>query len=108
DCERRVIAITALNFIAAVGFLALLSSQFDFGNCINPSRAHPYFTSGRLLSGALIPFALSYVYGISWILRRINSALPILVLGILVMFVITSEIKINRAAFESEHNWFHL
>lgn len=106
--ERQAIAIAALSFIAAVGFLALLSIQFDFGNCINPSRAHPYFTSGRLLSGALIPFALFYVYGISWILRRINSALPILVLGVLVMFVITSEIKINRAAFESEHNWFHL
>src|SRR5438552_4148382 len=106
--ERQAIAIAALSFIAAVGFLALLSIQFDFGNCINPSRAHPYFTSGRLLSGALIPFALFYVYGISWILRRINSALPILVLGILLLFVITSEIKINRAAFESEHNWFHL
>src|SRR5438552_4525328 len=106
--QRQAVGIAALSFMVSVGFLALLSIQFDFGNCINPSRAHPYFTSGRLLSGALIPFALFYVYGISWILRRINSALPILVLGVLVMFVITSEIKINRAAFESEHNWFHL
>src|SRR5881227_2604094 len=106
--QRQAIGIAVLSFIVSVGFMALLSIQFDFGNCINPSRTHPYFTSGRLLSGALIPFALFYVYGISWILRRINSALPILVLGVLVMFVITSEIKINRAAFESEHNWFHL
>ena len=55
--------------------LALLSIQFDFGNCINPSREHPYFTSGRLLSGALIPFAVVYVYGVSWVCRRINTAL---------------------------------
>jgi Predicted membrane protein (DUF2142) len=106
--QRQAIALAALSFIAAVGFLALLSIQFDFGNCINPSRAQPYFTSGRLLSGALIPFALFYLYGISWILRRINSVLPLVVLGLLLMFVTTSEIKINRAVFASEHNWFHL
>jgi Predicted membrane protein (DUF2142) len=106
--QRQAVTIAALSFIASVGFLALLSIQFDFGSCINPSRAHPYFTSGRLLSGALIPFALFYVYGISWIFRRINSALPLLVLGAILAFVTTSEIKINHSVFASEHNWFHL
>jgi Predicted membrane protein (DUF2142) len=106
--QRQAIVIAALSFITSVGFLALLSIQFDFGECVNPSRAHPYFTSGRLLSGALIPFALFYVYGISWLFRRINSALPLLVLGVLLTFVTMSEIKINRPVFASEHNWFHL
>ena len=105
--QRQAIAVAALGFITSVGFLALLSIQFDFGNCINPSRLHPYFTSGRLLSGALIPFALVYVYGISWLLRRFNTALPLLVLGVLLALVTMSEIKINRAVFASEHNWFH-
>lgn len=105
--QRQAFGVAALCFIASVGFLALLSIQFDFGNCINPSRLHPYFTSGRLLSGALIPFALVYVYGISWLLRRFNPALPLLVLGVLLAFVTISEIKINRAMFASEHNWFH-
>ena len=105
--QRQAIAVAALGFIASVGFLALLSIQFDFGNCINPSRLHPYFTSGRLLSGALIPFALVYVYGIDWLFRRFNPALPLLVLGVLLAFVTMSEIKINRAVFASEHNWFH-
>src|SRR6266480_5907465 len=54
--QRQAIGIAALGFIASVGFLALLSIQFDFGNCVNPSRALRYFASGRLLSGALIPF----------------------------------------------------
>jgi hypothetical protein len=105
--QRQAIAIATLTFIAAVGFLALLSIQFDFGSCINPSRAHPYFTSGRLLSGALIPFALFYVYGISVLFRRVNTALPLLVLGIIVACVITSEIMVNRVVFASDHNWFH-
>src|SRR4029453_3658142 len=100
-----------LGFIASVGFLALLSIQFDFGSCINPSRAHPYFASGRLLSGALIPFALSYVYGIDWLFGRINPPappVPLLILIVILVFVVTSEIMTNRVVFTSEHNLFHL
>ena len=106
--QRQAIAVAALTFVAAVAFLVLLSIQFDFGNCINPSRAHPYFTSGRLLSGALIPFALLYVYGISSLLRRVSVVLSLIVLGTIVAFVTTSEIFANRVVFASEHNWFHL
>src|SRR6266404_3911747 len=95
--QRQAIAVAIVTVAAGIAFLGLLSIQFDFGNCINPSRLHPYFTSGRLLSGALIPFALVYVYGISWLLRRFNPALPLLVLGVLLAFVTMSEIKINRA-----------
>jgi len=106
--ERQAIGSAILIFVGGVVFLALLSIQFDFGNCINPSRAHPYFTSGRLLSGALIPFAVVYVYGVSWVCRRINTALPLIVLGLVVIFVTTSEILVNRVVFVSAHNWFHL
>jgi Predicted membrane protein (DUF2142). len=106
--QQRAIGIAAVGFIASVGFLALLSIQFDFGNCINPSRAHPYFASGRLLSGSLIPFALFYVYGIGWLFRRINPVLPLLVLGVILAFTVTSEIVVNRVVLTSEHNLFHL
>jgi hypothetical protein len=68
-------------------------SHADFGECINPSRAHPYFTSGRLLSGVLIPFALFYIYGITYPLRRINSTLPLSVIGLIVIFAASSEIS---------------
>jgi hypothetical protein len=106
--QRQAIVMAVLGFIVSVGFLALLSIQFDFGGCINPSRAHPYFTSGRLLSGALIPFAFLYVYGISLLFRRINSALPLVVLGLILAFVLASEIAVKRVVFASEHNLFHL
>jgi hypothetical protein len=105
--QQQAIGMAALGFIASVAFLALLSVQFDFGNCINPSRAHPYFASGRLLSGALIPFALFYVYGIDCLFRRINVALPLIILGVIVVLMVTSEIMIIRVVFASEHNWFH-
>src|SRR5213594_4271948 len=85
--QRQAIAVAALTFVAAVAFLVLLSIHFDFGTCINPSRAHPYFTSGRLLNGALIPFALFYVYGIAYLFRRTNSAVTLTVLGGIVVFV---------------------
>jgi hypothetical protein len=106
--QRQAIGIAALSFIVSVGFLALLSIQFDFGSCINPSRAHPYFSSGRLLSGALIPFALFYVFGISLLFRRTNSVLPVMVLCLILAFVLTSEIAVTRVVFASEHNLFHL
>ncbi len=105
--QRQTIGIATLSFMVSVGFLALLSIQFDFGNCINPSRAHPYFTSGRLLSGALIPFALIYAYGIAWLFRRLNAALPLVVLGSVVFFATTSEIIVSHVILASEHNWFH-
>jgi len=105
--QRQAIGIAVLSFIVSVGFMALLSIQFDFGNCINPSRTHPYFTSGRLLSGALIPFALFYVYGIAYLFRRRNPAVALTVLGGIVVFVTTSEIITSSAVFASAHNWFH-
>ncbi len=115
--ERQAIAIAILTVAAGVAFLGLLSIQFDFGSCVNPSRSHPYFTSGRLLSGAIIPFALSYVYGISCLCRLgtsrfrqtrwLDTALPLVVLGAIVVFSQASEIFITHPVFASEHNWFH-
>jgi hypothetical protein len=106
--QRQALLLAAFTFLAALAFLALLSVQFDFGECIYPSRAHPYFTSGRLMSGALIPFALLYVYGIGYLLRRVGRVASIVVVAGIMTFATVSEIFINRAVFASEHNWFHL
>lgn len=115
--QRQGFAIAILTVVAGIVFLGLLSIQFDFGSCVNPSRSHPYFTSGRLLSGALIPFALSYVYGISCLCRFgtskfrqpqwIDTVLVFAVLGVIVVFSQVSEILITRPVFASQHNWFH-
>jgi hypothetical protein len=115
--QRRAIAVAIVTVVAGIAFLGLLSVQFDFGSCVNPSRSHPYFTSGRLLSGAMIPFALSYVYGISCLCRLATSrfrqtrwidvASLLIVLGAIVVFSQASEIVITHPVFASEHNWFH-
>jgi hypothetical protein len=115
--QRQAIAVAILTVAAGIAFLGLLSIQFDFGSCVNPSRSHPYFTSGRLLSGAIIPFALSYVYGISSSCylatsrfrhtRWIDTAAPLVVLGAIVVFSQVSEIFVTHPVFASEHNWFH-
>jgi hypothetical protein len=115
--QRQAIAVAIVTVAAGVGFLGLLSIQFDFGSCVNPSRSHPYFASGRLLSGAIIPFALSYVYGISCLCRLatsrfrqtrwIGTAVALVVLGAIVAFSQAWEILISCPVFASEHNWFH-
>ena len=115
--QRHAIAVAILTVAAGIAFLGLLSIQFDFGSCVNPSRSHPYFTSGRLLSGALIPFALSYVYGICCLCRLATSrfrqahwiatASAFAVLGAIIVFSQVSEILNTRPVFSSEHNWFH-
>ena len=106
--QRQAIGIAILIFLAGIVFLALLSIQFDFGNSTGPSRDHPYFTAGRLLGGALIPFALVYVYGVVFMIRAVASAVLILaILAGVALFLAASEIVVNRGAFASEHNWFH-
>jgi hypothetical protein len=115
--QRQAIAVAILTVATGIAFLGLLSIQFDFGRCVNPSRSHPYFTSGRLLSGAIIPFALCYVYGISCLcrlalsrfqqIRWVNTASTLAVLGAIVVFSQASEILISYQVFASQHNWFH-
>jgi hypothetical protein len=115
--QRKAIAVAILTFAAGTAFLGFLSIQFDFGSCVNPSRSHPYFTSGRLLSGAMIPFALSYVSGVCCLCRLatsefrqtrwIDTASPLIVLGAIVVFSQASEISVTHPVFASEHNWFH-
>jgi len=88
---------------------ALLLVQFDFGRCIYPSRDHPFFTSGRLIGGALIPFALLFTRGVVCLLPGgSNSFRPLAVIAGIAMFAATSEIFMKHNVFASEHNWYHL
>jgi hypothetical protein len=105
--ERRALWIAAALFVAAVAFLAFLSLQFDFGNCINPSRERPYFFQGRLMSGAMIPFALLYVYA----LARFFQRWPVLLLATsaaIALLITITDACANRVAFSSAYNWFHM
>jgi hypothetical protein len=118
ETQRRALWIAAATFIAAIVFLGFLSLQFDFGACINPSRARPYFFQGRLMGGAMIPFALVYVYGLNRILRalaavvsanwRDSSRGDLGAVAAIAITITISEFQANRVAFTSAYNWFHM
>jgi ABC-type transport system involved in multi-copper enzyme maturation permease subunit len=105
--QRRLLWIAAACVIAAIVFLAFLSLQFDFGPCINPSRERPYFFQGRLMLGALIPFAVLYVYGLSCLLRH-KPGLVLGGVGAIAITITISDVLANRVAFTSVYNWFHM
>ena len=106
---REALLLGAVSFLAAVGYLAVLSVWFDFGQCWYPSRALPYFTSGRLILGALIPFLMLYLHGLDWAARRLKcEGLRWWLLAGIALSAGGSQIALNQVAFFSAYNWFHL
>jgi hypothetical protein len=95
-------------FAAALAFFGYLSIIYDFHDCFYPSRAHPYFTSGRLLLGALIPFLLLFVFGLDRALSGFGNSAKFLVLAVIMLFMLGSEIAIDWPIFPNVYNWFHL
>ncbi|MGB7745923.1 MAG: DUF2142 domain-containing protein [Verrucomicrobiia bacterium] len=107
--QRQALWFGFLCLLAAVAFLGFLSIIYDFQDCYYPSRAHPYFTSGRLMLGALIPFLLLFLYGMDCALGWIknNWAKPLALAG-LILFMLISEITIDWRIFPNAYNWFHM
>jgi hypothetical protein len=93
----------------AIASLMVLSLLFDFGDSWYPSRDHPYFVSGRLIAGALIPFAILYARGLERILppgaRRRGGLAVLVALG---MVSVASEAWLARGPVASLYNWFHM
>ncbi|HTV41505.1 MAG TPA: hypothetical protein VMF08_13065 [Candidatus Sulfotelmatobacter sp.] len=94
-----------LMMFALVGFLSII---YDFRDCVYPSRAHPYFTSGRLMLGMLIPFLLVMVYGLDRILGRFGNATKFVTLAVLLLSILALELATNWPVFSSQYNWFHI
>jgi uncharacterized membrane protein len=107
QAQHRVLLIAAACVVATIMFLGLLSLQFDFGRCLNPSRERPYFFQGRLMLGALIPFAMLYVYALNRLLRA-RSGLVLGAVAAIAIAVTISDFLANRVAFTSVYNWFHM
>jgi hypothetical protein len=106
--QRRAFWLSLWSFAASVAFLGFASIYFNFGWCPYPSTDHPYFTSGRLLCGALIPFLLLYVHGLDKAFGPIKSGVArMLAMGGIVLLMTISEFFLNLPAFSSQYNWFH-
>jgi hypothetical protein len=94
-------------FAAVVAFVALLSVKYDFQDCFYPSRARPFFVSGRLLLGALIPFLLLLAFGLDQALKKFGGAAKFGVLTGLLLAMLAAEITIDWHIFPNAYNWFH-
>jgi hypothetical protein len=104
----RVLLLGLACFIAPLGFFALMSIIYDFNECPYPSRAYPYFTSGRLMLGMLIPFLLLVAYGLDRVLARFKNTTKFTVLAVLVSTMLAVEIITDWPVFSNPYNWFHL
>ena len=106
--QWRALAFAFGCFAAIVAFFFWLSIIYDFQDCFYPSRAHPYFTSGRLLLGALIPFLLLFVFGLDRALTRFSNTAKFSMLTGIILFMLISEITIDWPMFANPYNWFHM
>jgi hypothetical protein len=93
---------------SAFAFFALLSVKYDFHDCFYPSSALPFFVSGRLMLGMLIPFLLLFTSGLDCALRKFSNAAKFVVLAVLLVFMLASEITIDWQIFPNAYNWFHM
>ena len=94
---------------AAFLFLAVLSLQFDFGTCFYPSRAHPYFVSGRIISGTVLPFFLIFASSFAMLASRFRRWVPpSIVMAYLVLFIGATDILVKVRVVHSPFNLFAL
>ncbi|MGB7581017.1 MAG: hypothetical protein WBL85_01030 [Sedimentisphaerales bacterium] len=106
---RTALAGSLFVVIISIAFLAFMSMRYDFGTCVYPSVDKPYFTSGRLIAGAILPFLILYIDGLRRILSKLRCAYALLfVVGIIVAAVTVSEIILSWSVFANPNNWFHL
>jgi len=106
--QRRVAVFGFLCLGAMLAFFALLSVKYDFQDCFYPSREHPYFVSGRLMLGLLIPFLLLFAAGLDRLMGGFQTTTKFFVLVMLLGFMLASEIATDWPVLGSEYNWFHM
>jgi hypothetical protein len=106
--QRLFLVFAFAELFAVFAFFWFLSIIYDFHDCFYPSREHPYFTSGRLLLGALIPFLLLFAYGMDRMLDRFGKPAKWYALAILISTMLTLEIVTDWPVFSSQYNWFNM
>ncbi len=95
--------------LASILFMAAISLPFDFHQCVYPSRESPYFVSGRIICGTMLPFVLIYLSGFEFLLRPIRRYIhPVFALVVLCFCIMYSEVMLTRPVFTSAFNSFAL
>lgn len=106
--HQFALSISLFSMLISVLFLAAMSLRFDFGESRYPSREFPFFASGRLILGVLVPFLFVYFDGLARCLRKLHYAAPLIAVVTIAFVVTASEIWLLADVFRSNHNWYHL
>jgi len=106
--QRQALRLGLGGFVAGLAFSALLSVMYDFHDFYYPSRAFPYFTSGRLLLGSLIPVMLLLACGWDRLLDCYGNRVKFLTLVAFISAMIIVEVATDWSIFPNAYNWFHL
>ena len=95
--------------LASYLFMAVISLPYDFHECVYPSREHPFFVSGRIIIGVLLPFAIVYLSGLECLLTPLRRYIhPLIPFAVFAFFVTVSELIVRRDIFHSAFNFFSL
>ena len=106
--QRRALWFGFGGLVASMIFWGLQSIIYDFTGCPNPTPQYPYFSTGRYLLGALVPFLLLFVYGLDRALDRFGEIAKFSAMAGLILFMLATELAISWPAFSNPYNWFHL
>ncbi len=104
---RTAAAVAALTVAGYLFVLTYLSLRFDFGQCMFPRRDFPYFATGRLVAGAIVPLLTLYACGLGALAGRRTVPLAAGVGATVWMMVLAQQVFL-RLALPSTFNWFHL
>ena len=105
--QRVALSFAILTCLATLAFFALLSIKYDFRDCFYPSRVHPFFVSGRLMLGVLVPFMVLFAAGLERLTRNFQANSKYLLLVFFLVFLAASEATTNWVVFPNVYNWFH-
>jgi hypothetical protein len=110
--ERLPAVAYVIAIVAPVAFLALVSTRFDYGRCFFPSRGFPYFAAGRLLTGAIVPFAILLAGALAELLAFTKRRYACVVAATLIAALcVGSEAYLCYSApssvFASPYNFYH-
>ena len=110
DETARIFKVLSVGLLfASVLFLAFISLLYDFHGCFYPSRTLPYFVSGRIVIGTLLPFALILALGFEYAWRPLRRYVhPILPLACLCIYLLSEQVVLRGVVFHSRFNFFAL
>jgi hypothetical protein len=106
--QRLALRFALAGVVIMLAFFGFLSIIYDFHGCSYPSPEHPYFTSGRLMLGTLIPFLLVMAFGLDRMLNCFGNIAKFVALAVLLLSLLTLEMATDWPIFASQYNWFHI